>query len=163
VFYLVDGYNFVFRLGLKKRFSLQKQREEFIKSFSSCVEKLRVHIALVFDGKDLPEGSYTRGNWKDVELIYTHHGLSADEYILAQVQNALKPKSITVVTSDRELAGKVGLYGSRVITIEEFMRLILKKNLPKTSAREKPPLRESGYQFERLLKIFEERLKNEEI
>lgn len=158
--YLVDGYNFVFRLGLKRKFSLQALREEFIKSFSACVEKLHLHVALIFDGKDLPVGSYTRGNWKDVDIIYTHHGLSADDYIINQVENSEKPRSITVVTSDRELAGKVGLYGSPVISIEEFMQFILKKTAPKRS-KEKPLFREAGFQFERLLRIFEERLKGD--
>lgn len=155
--YIVDGYNFVFRLGLKRKFSLQAARDEFIKTFSAHVEKLHLQVSLVFDGKDMPKGSYTRGNWRDVELIYTHHGLSADDYILEYVESFKKPKMITVVTSDRQLAGRVGMCGSNVMSIEEFMQYLLKKTKPKT--KEKPAFREAGFHFERLLRIFEEKLK----
>lgn len=158
--YLIDGYNFVFRLGLKRKFSLQAQREEFIKTFAAHVEKLRLHVALVFDGKDMPKGSFTRGNWRDIDIVYTHYGLSADDYILEQVESSKRPRSITVVTSDRGLGAKASMYGSRVMSIEEFMSYLLKKTKPKE--KEKPAFREAGFHFQRLLRIFEERLKEGE-
>lgn len=157
--YLVDGYNFVFRLGLKRKFSLQALREEFIKTFSECVEELHLHVALVFDGKDMPAGSYTRGNWRDIDIVYTHHGLSADAYIIDQVENSQSPQSIIVVSSDRELADKARMNGSSVMSIEEFMQFLLKKDRKKHPVQEKPSFRDAGFHFERLLRIFEERLK----
>lgn len=158
--YLVDGYNFVFRLGLKKKLTLQTRREEFIKTLNECVEKLNLHVTIVFDGKDMPEGSYTRGNWKDIDLVYTHHGLSADEYILRYVADNVKNEKCIVVTSDRELGSKVRAFGMSVLTVEEFMQFLLNKTLPsKNKRKEKPLFKEAGFHFDRLLKIFEEKLK----
>lgn len=156
--YLIDGYNFVFRLGLKRKFSLQTAREEFIKTFSTHVEKLRLQVVLVFDGKDLPKGSYTRGNWRDIDIIYTHHGLSADEYILEYIEHNPRPRSITVVSSDRQLANKAHLFGCQVMSVEDFMSYLLKKTKPKE--KDKPAFREAGFHFERLLRVFEEKLRD---
>ncbi len=160
--YLVDGYNFVFRLGRKNKKNFQALREEFIKKFSHYVEKHNLHVTLVFDGKDLPSGSYTRGNWKNIEVVYTHHGLTADAYLLDQITHFKKAASITIVTSDKQLAIHARVQGSHVMSVEDFMQFLVHKEHKKHPQSEKPVIRDTGFHFDRLLKIFEEKLKNEE-
>ncbi|MEM8728191.1 MAG: hypothetical protein AAGE99_05805, partial [Chlamydiota bacterium] len=66
-------------------------------------------------------------------------------------------KNTTLVTSDKELSKKSFFLGAKTLSIEKFMNFILKKQR-KGSLKEKPTMRESKANFERLHKAFNKQL-----
>ncbi len=159
--YYIDGYNFLFRLCHKRRNPLQARRESLVKRFNERVEELGLDITIVFDGEELPYGDYTRGHWRSVEVVYTHEGLSADDYILEQLALSRHPAVETVVSCDRQLISKSHLLGASSMSIEVFLSFLEKKQQKRLRAI---PIREavdSRAQIERLQKIFENRLREQ--
>lgn len=158
--YYIDGYNFLFRLSHDWHFDLRTQREALIQAFNEKIEELKLSLTIVFDGAEMPRGDYTRGHWKNVEVVYTHEGLSADDYILHQLENERHPKLWTVVTADRELMGRAKLLGAGAMDIVMFLQLLEKRKRKKIGRRraERSPM-DSRDNITRLEKIFEERLK----
>jgi len=158
--YLVDAYNFLFRLSTDWHFDLRRQRETLIRAFNEKVEELKLDITLVFDGADMPRGDYTRGHWKNVEVVYTHEGLSADDYILHRLDEARKPKLYTVVSSDNVLNRMAKQRGASTMGVKDFLVLLKKKK--RSHLRTNRSVSDTKVNIERLLKIFEKKLKDEE-
>jgi predicted RNA-binding protein with PIN domain len=144
--YYIDAYNLLFKLAIKAS-SLQKRREALLailKPFAA------MNLTLVFDGAEISE----RSHFGDLEVIYTH-GESADEYIIKEIENAVKPSKHTVVTSDRPLAKTVKNLGANILSVPEFLLLISKKE---KKTRVQKTFTESPYEIKRLLAIFEKKL-----
>ncbi len=59
--------------------------------------------------------------YSDVRAGCAGQGQAADRLVLNRVKKAHNPREMTVVTSDRELAGKARAAGALVMTAEEFM------------------------------------------
>jgi hypothetical protein len=159
--YLIDGYNLLFRLKNERK-SLQKKREEILLALSEKSEELKLHITIVFDAtKEEFEGS-TRGHFKDLEIVYTSKKQSADAYIIAMIECCKYPQKEIVVTSDRDLARHCAALGARSLSIEAFFKMLQSKKKKQKRATSTPKVfKESDSNFARLLKIFEERLKND--
>lgn len=162
MYYFIDGYNFLFRLSRDWRIDLRTQRQALIQAFNEKIEDLKLSITLVFDGAEMPRGDYTRGHWKNVEVVYTHEGLSADEYILHRLEEIKRLKTITVVTDDRELKDKAKALGASAIDNGDFV-VLLEKRRTKRQKRTglTRPITDSKQQIARLQKIFEERLRDD--
>jgi predicted RNA-binding protein with PIN domain len=158
--YLVDGYNFLFRLSADWRFDLRRQREVLIRAFNEKIEEANLDLTLVFDGADMPRGEFTRGHWKSVEVVYTHEDLSADDYILHRLDEAKHPKLYTVVTSDRSLKLGAKNRGASVISVKDFLTFLKKKK--RRRLRTKRAVSDTRGQIDRLRKIFEKKLQDEE-
>lgn len=105
------------------------------------------------------DGAHKRGEESGLSyptpliVAYTPKGQSADDYILEQIAGK---KQVTVVTNDRGLILHAKSLGAKVLSNSQFIQWIEKKK--KQKKIEEP--KETRYNFERLLKIFEERLKN---
>ena len=157
--YLVDAYNLLFRI--KKAVSnLEECRKLLIEQINEAADTLNLNITLVFDGAQ-PHLSYP-SHFDAITLVYTPQQQTADEYIIQEVTESHHPSTITVVSNDRELIIKCRLHKAHTQTIEDFFILLIKKekkhkqrqSLPQTSI-------ESSAQFNRLLTIFELRLKEQ--
>jgi predicted RNA-binding protein with PIN domain len=79
-------------------------------------------ITLVLDGRpraDLPEGVHD-----DIAVAYARRAgrNAADDRIVELVRSDPDPGGLTVVTSDRELAGRVRAIGASVIGAGELLR-----------------------------------------
>lgn len=157
MYYLIDGYNFLFRIHSSKGKSLEQRRESLIDLLSDELSGFKGQCAIVFDSaeqiRDFPESI----RQKNLDVIYAPRGSTADEYIIEMVEQTKNPKSLAVVTSDKGLARQCGHIGSEVFSIEDFLILAAKKKKKKKSSS-KPQYRESKQEFERLKKIFEEKL-----
>ena len=83
-------------------------------------------LTVVFDGRpfDLRQASV------DVEFASTRGPNAADHDIAARVENDPDPGSLTVVTSDRELAGRVRAAGAQVVGSGPFRRRLEKVSQP---------------------------------
>lgn len=153
--YLIDGYNFLFRLA-RSRKTFQQKRLEFIEWLNDISYSLKLNITVVFDSA---EHFASRGHFDALEIIYTKKDLSADAYIIEKIHASPHPERITVVTSDRELAAKSRAFKALPLTVEAFMALLNKKRT-KTKKKSPRPYRDSDPEIERLLRIFEKRLEN---
>jgi len=155
VYYLIDGYNFLFSFVDSKQ-SLLSQRKiiiSFIKEkFSIC----QLEGTLVFDGARKHDEESGISYAPPLEIVYTPKGQTADEYIVEKVSRENKEKQFTVVTNDRGLKSHCSAVGTKVLLNLDFLKWLQKK----TEKNSKKPFpKESQANLDRLLKIFEERVK----
>jgi len=171
--YIVDGYNLLFRLR-GKRNNLDSLRRDFIQEMDQKAELLKLDMTIVFDGH-FSEGAKTRTHYRNLEIIYSPHGESADELILAELASSLDVRHEVIVTSDRDLAYRAKKLHAKTERAEDFYRTlqeryqkrskkkVAQKGVKKASS---PPVATEGKEdpetVEHYQKIFEERLKEEE-
>lgn len=120
--YLVDGHNLI---GKLPDLSLQDMDDEpkLIQRLHVFAQRIGTPIAVVFD----PGSNYVppqRQSYSDVKASYAKRDKTADQLIITRVRNARNPREITVVTSDRALAGRVRVLGAGVISSDEFVRIM---------------------------------------
>ncbi len=93
--YLIDANNLAGQLGWLKKPDFDKQLVKVLMAYFS--QKLK-KAKIVFDGNDFWAG---RQNYGQVEIIYAHN--SADDKIIALIQQAKCGQAFVLVTNDREL------------------------------------------------------------
>lgn len=157
MYYLIDGYNLIFSLAESKE-SLQILRQKVIRALQKQFARRKISGMLVFDGAHRRDEESGLSYSSSLVVAYAPKGQSADEYIVEHIEVATNPKQITVVTNDRGLARHSKSAGAKVQLNDEFIAW-LKKRKKKTA--EEPA--ETQQNIDRLLKIFEERLKNEDL
>ncbi len=132
---LVDGHNLI---GRSNSLSLEEE-EQSRAALLSRIWAQKGHkgekVVVVFDG-NRPRGNAGEKTGS-VGAFYTPSGKSADDEIIRRVDSANSPASITVVTSDRELAARAKSRGAKVKSAEEFWRA-LSKSPSQKSPCEKP-------------------------
>ncbi|MBM3207315.1 MAG: hypothetical protein FJZ57_01745 [Chlamydiae bacterium] len=157
--YYIDGYNWLFRTP-KSRKSFEEKRREFIKNIHTLVEGRTCLVTIVFDSSDPSRDLCSKGNYDFLEIVFTPKKQTADQYIESAVENATKPRLITVVTLDRELQQKCMLRGANIVTMEEFFDIFTKNKNKSRKKKDdtKESFQETRYNIARLLTIFEKRL-----
>lgn len=154
--YYIDGYNFLFRVS-KKKLPLEQKRDLILITLNEELEKLRLNTTIVFDSSDKLRDHSSRGHLDALEIVYTTKNESADDYIFKAIEHASHPQNETVVTSDRELAGKCKQLRAKILSIDQFLAFIKKKKEQKRRLSPVKAFRDSEKEIERLLKIFESR------
>ena len=154
--YLIDGYNLMFRVQSDKKSSLEKRRETLIELLNTELSFIKTHVSVVFDSSEQVREFAQKANHPSLDVIYAPKGLSADDYIFELVEQRSNAKTLTVVTSDNELAKRCQHLGAHAQTIEAFLAYVTKKRTPKEV--DKPRYTQHPQELERLRKIFEERL-----
>ena len=101
--YLIDGYNVTKSDPATRSLSLEEQREALVVRLNVRGDVLlgKGRKVVVFDG---PAASFAHSSGGAVEVRFSK-GDSADEVIVQLARSANEP--VCVVTSDRELAGRV--------------------------------------------------------
>ncbi len=156
IYYYIDGYNFIFSL-IESNESIQILRQKTIHLLQKKFALLNLSGTVVFDG------SHKRGEESGLSypspliVAYSPKGQSADEYIVEKIELASQPKTITVVTNDRGLIQHVRSLGAKVQSNSEFIHALLSRSKKKSKKKNEPE--DSKENIERLLKIFEKRLK----
>lgn len=153
--YLIDGYNFLFRIPTKKA-ALEQKRESLIRILNQELHSFKAHINIIFDSSEEIREFAQKKVFNHLEVIYAPKGKTADEYILELVHFSKNPKILTIVTSDNALAKQCHHAGASSCTIEQFIALLMKRN--HVSKSTKPNYKETPAEIKRLLKIFEEKL-----
>lgn len=131
--YYIDGYNLLFRI-LKGRHDIRKQREELTIDLEKKVSLLDLDVTLVFDSH-YQEDDNIKSHFNSLEIIFTAHGQTADEFILQELKQNDRPSQHTVVTSDKKLARLCQLRLGKTESIEEFQKWVEKRY--KNKLREK--------------------------
>lgn len=159
--YLIDGYNLLFAL-FEKIDPLREKREIVISSLQTALSYTSLDLTIVFDSRFVISDNFPkRFSKSSLEIIYTPSGLCADEYIIELLSCIRHTATETVVTSDKFLSKRVKSLGAKVQTISDFLAYLAKKEAISTKKEEKSH-KETSHEVERLLKIFEEKLKEEE-
>jgi predicted RNA-binding protein with PIN domain len=114
---VIDGYNLIHAVPELAFASDQGQGREALIEALRLYRKRRPHkIKVVFDGGLEPGGADTRA--AGLPVRYSGSGRSADDVIVELA--AKEGAGLTVVTSDRELAGRCRAHGAVVLSSEEF-------------------------------------------
>ncbi|MDR3625094.1 MAG: NYN domain-containing protein [Chlamydiales bacterium] len=131
--YYIDGYNLLFRLSYNHT-SLQKEREQIIHELSCKFSFLKLNATLVFDSIHA-KGESTSSHVKDLLVVYTREGQTADEWIITSLEHTQTPSQNTVVSSDKQLTQNALAIGAKALSIETFVlwlnTRIKNKKLPK--------------------------------
>ncbi len=161
--YIIDGYNLLFKTG-EKIHPLQNSRQNIIDILGDLAENLKFHLSIVFDSS-IEESSLFPSSYQKsgLEVIYSPRGSSADDYIVELLTVTKTVKNTTVITSDRELSMKCKQEGAKTLKIEDFFDLLIKRQraLKNKTKEHKPEYQETESNFNRLLKIFENRFNSE--
>jgi predicted RNA-binding protein with PIN domain len=154
--YLIDGYNFLFRLDGGKKQSLEERRDSLCQVLNELLAPFKARVSLIFDSAEQIREFPQCAKLDTLEVLYAPKGLTADNYIIELAEQTKSPKTLTVVTSDSGLARQCSHIGTLILSIEEFIEIVKKRNRNKPKG--KPVYRDSNKEIERLRKIFEERL-----
>lgn len=159
--YFVDGYNLLFKFFNDEK-SIENERRIIIDFLNEKANLLNIHIYLVFDGHKQKNTFYNYSYYNNLKVIYTTKGQTADDYILEQIFLSKHPKKITVVSSDNALISKARIMQSLSKSIDSFLDFLSKKedHIKKTDA-ENEEIEDSSWNIQRLVKIFEDKLKDE--
>lgn len=133
--YLIDGYNWLFRLlHSKQEETLQIEREKIIRELSLKLSTAQMSATLIFDSHYNP-GPAERLMSRGIPIYFTDAGQTADEYILEFMKYTSRPQNYTIVTSDNRLAWAVRQRQGHSISIHEFKKMLdricFKKQNPK--------------------------------
>lgn len=157
--YIVDGYNFFFRLKADI-FPLEQARNSFIEELSSNLKKINTKASLVFDsGKETILDIASKTHLGEIEVVFTPRGMSADDYIIELVEIQKHPGTVTVVSSDKGVLARAVSLGAKTMSVEKFVTYVQKKRR-KQNKKEEKKIVESDYHIRRLKDAFEGRLKN---
>ena len=115
--YLVDGYNVAHRLfGRDSRHARPDElREALLRRLRRFVNRRR-KVLVVFDGED--GTSTSRFGAGELEIVYAR---SADDEIVRRVRSAHDPSAFRVVSADREVTGRSGQLGARIVRVIDFI------------------------------------------
>ena len=117
--YLLDGYNIVKRIPELAEKPLQAGRETLIQWIELYRPQGSPHnsVTIVFDGRpgmiDYPRSS-------SLKVLFTEEE-SADDKIKRMVHRSANPKTVVVVTNDKDIRLHVRPLGAKILTVEEFL------------------------------------------
>jgi predicted RNA-binding protein with PIN domain len=156
VYYFIDGYNLLFTTTDSVK-NLQIQRQTLVAWVQREFAKLRLSGSVVFDGAHRRGEESGLSYPSPLEVAYTPKGQSADEYIIEQLSIQKNCKISVVITNDMGLRRHAQAMGARTQSNESFLQWLAKKG--KKKGTKGKVIKETAQQIDRLMKIFEERLK----
>ena len=130
--YYIDGYNFLFTQG-REQDPFESAREDVLDYFSERVVEGH-NLVIVFDAHS-SHGEFSRTYYKNIEVVYSAHGQTADEYLIEKVQFSKKPHEMTVVSNDKKLIKEIKDLRAHGLSFDGFFKKLNKKRKPQS---EKP-------------------------
>ncbi|MDP1836045.1 MAG: NYN domain-containing protein [Chlamydiales bacterium] len=117
--YFIDGYNLLFRI-VDPSEDLQSHRDTLVRNLTEKIEALNLDVTIVFDATYAP-GELSRKRPRQVEVVFTAEGETADKFIVTELEAIRKLTHETVVTSDKHLAWLARRLGAHTVDIEPFI------------------------------------------
>lgn len=118
---VIDGYNLIRQsptLRTIEHRGLEEGREALLRYLDSY-RKVKHHpVTVVFDGTDVDYGMENMLRWKNIQVLFSRLGESADAVIKRIV--ARERERIVVVSSDREITRFASEHGATTIDSTEF-------------------------------------------
>ncbi len=125
---IIDGYNMIFswdELNEISKTDITTAREKLIDKIYSYQAYINTKVILVFDGykvKDNPGSTFQKG--KNMTVVYTRSGQSADSYIEKASNDLKKDYAISVATSDNLIQNAALAHGALRISARELLSRI---------------------------------------
>jgi len=119
--FIIDGYNITNHPDFCRQ--ARKLPAGPRQALTSLIETKRLsgsprnQVDIVFDGYPGEEGVTQPSR---VNLIYSRD-ISADERIRKMLETAANPKSIVVVSDDKEIRSFAGIFGAQHLSVESFL------------------------------------------
>lgn len=123
---LVDGYNVIGAWDVPKaeRLSIDEARERLVHLIADYAGYSGEEVIVVFDGHFTDRTTRSHQVMHGVEVIFTKHAESADNFIEAQCEQAPKWRQVRVATSDAiEQTVTMGRGAVRISSREFLMQL----------------------------------------
>lgn len=117
--YYIDGYNMLFRSSSPDP-SLQYARESMIESMDKKLFLVKIHVSIVFDALNQP-GEGSRNHFNHLEILFTPHRQTADDFIIKRLEESKNTEKETVVTNDKDLMRRARVRGAHTKTIDQFL------------------------------------------
>jgi len=116
---LVDGYN-VAKLGWPD-LSLEKQRDECVRSAEAIARRWATAVHVVFDGATVVGAHATARRL--VRVSFSPEGVIADDVLRAEVAAIDPSRPVVVVTNDQAVVNDVRAAGANVVSSDTFLTL----------------------------------------
>ena len=152
---IIDGYNFILRrhdVDSSDEHALWDARERLVHQMIAYLGQKKMLITIVFDGQDI-KGILQKHRPAGISVRFSKAPMKADPLILEIIRKSNNRKSITLVTSDRALAGQAADLGCHTLDVENFLRKMTRKETnSEYSKKYKPDL--TSKEMEEWLKLF---------
>lgn len=159
--YLIDGYNLLFLL-FDSPDNLQSNRKKVIDFLEESLLSLNLGVTLVFDASHQEGNRHPFEYLESFDILFTPKGQTADDFILEKVEFSLHPAETTVVTSDKRLGMQCRHLGAHIQSLKQFFSWLSKKRSDQSKKTSQASFKDSKANIQRLLNIFESRLKEED-
>jgi len=148
--YLIDGHNLIPKVGL--RLDSYDDEMDLVELLREFCRLRRKKIEVYFDGA--PAGHAGTQSLGTVKAHFVRAGTTADTAIARRLKNLGRTaKNWTVVTSDRQVQAEARAARARVLSSEEFARLLYQ--VPRRESNAPPAERNvSPSEVDEWLKIF---------
>lgn len=121
--FLIDGYNLAFAWEPVRKAMLvdkQKGREKLLGLLARYKKAMGCGVTVVFDGRDLPGGEGQQ-TIHGIKIVYAKKPASADDEIYRIISTSKARGSLTVVSSDRQVAGFARRHGASSMGAGQFV------------------------------------------
>jgi uncharacterized protein len=128
--WLIDGYNLMHAAGvlgsdLISREAFRRKRRRFLNTIADAMGAERAHeTTVVFDASTPPSDFPLESSYKGMTLIFALEDESADARIERLIAAHSAPKSLTVVSSDRQIRQAATRRRARTLSADEFLDLL---------------------------------------
>jgi len=157
--YIIDGYNLLFRLFHSEK-KFETQRNLVIEFLNEKASSLNLNINLIFDGHQTDQNLSNRSYYDRLKVIYTPKDQTADDYILEMIFFSKSPSGIIVISSDKALETEAKNMKAQTQSIDAFIdSLAIQERKVKKSKKIKEEFVDTKKDIQRLLKIFEKKIK----
>ena len=116
--YLVDGYNLAHWLVRDDTLRPEQLRARALAAMAGKLPQNATDVVIYWDVRNRTPGVMERESLPWCQMRYVS---SADDAIVDAVYDAENPRDITVVSRDREVAGKSRQLGAKVLSPAEFL------------------------------------------
>jgi predicted RNA-binding protein with PIN domain len=136
---ILDGYNVIHRHASPgPTASAERMEAARAALLGDCAEWLSRRrdvqcVRIVYDSRKGGGPTVATPTPRNIDVIYTASGRTADDHIAATVR-AAAAGTYTVVTDDRELSTRVAAMGANVWTVAEFYRRLRPRGHPPARA-----------------------------
>lgn len=123
---LVDGYNVIgaWTVPQREHLTIEESRDRLIHMIADYAGYSGEEVIVVFDGHYTDRPMSTRIEQYGIQVVFTRHGESADNYIEASCEAAPKWRKVRVATSDAvEQTVTMGRGAVRIFSREFLMEL----------------------------------------
>lgn len=114
---LIDGYNLLFALKKPDSRTLEQDRDELVRAIEGFAGRTNQSVRIVFD-----RGGPRRERRAGIEIVHVADGSSADDVILAALEETGDRTAYRVVSSDRAIRKAAERRKFEVVESREFWR-----------------------------------------